>query len=212
MHNTKRQKNIIIGGLLAIVFVMAIGYAAFAQQLTINGSGSISSNWSVKITNITSKDIVGTAGNKTAPSYTDTTATFATTLQSPGDSITYDITVTNDGTLDAQLDKITITNSNNPAITFETSGLAEGDSLLKEASKVLSVKVTYNNSVTSQPDNLTADLKVTLDFSQKTTSSGGSGGSSGGSSTVGDKILEDEGTVTTGDGLYADTAEPGRYS
>ena len=43
-----KHKNILIGALLAVVFVMAVGYAAFAQQLTINGSAEITSTWDVK--------------------------------------------------------------------------------------------------------------------------------------------------------------------
>ena len=53
-----KHKNALIGALLAVVFVMAVGYAAFAQQLTINGSASISSSWDVHI-----KDIQGQVTN-----------------------------------------------------------------------------------------------------------------------------------------------------
>ena len=42
-----QNKNILIGGLLAIVLVMAVGYAAFATQLNITGTASITSNWDV---------------------------------------------------------------------------------------------------------------------------------------------------------------------
>ena len=42
-----KNKNILIGTLLAVVFVMAVGYAAFAQQLTINGTATINSSWDV---------------------------------------------------------------------------------------------------------------------------------------------------------------------
>ena len=207
MHNRKRQRKMIIGSLLAIVFVMAVGYAAFSTNLNISGSGAISSNWNVKITNITSKDIVGGAGNKTAPTYSNTTATFSTTLQSPGDSITYDITVSNEGTIDAKLDDITLSNSNNPAITFITSGLVKGDSLLKGTSKVLSVKVIYNSSVTSQPDNLSANLTVTLDFAQKGVGSSGIVIDSNKLAANQLKAL----AVTSGNGLYADSVTSGRY-
>ena len=42
-----KNKNILIGGLLAIVLVMAVGYAAFATQLQINGTANITSSWNV---------------------------------------------------------------------------------------------------------------------------------------------------------------------
>ncbi|MCI9084553.1 MAG: DUF11 domain-containing protein, partial [Bacilli bacterium] len=95
------------------------------------------------------------------------TATFNTNLVSPGDSLEYDITVTNSGTLNAVLEKITVSDTNNPAIKFTTSGLTEGDALNAGDSKVLTVKVEYDNNVTSQPDNLKSELTVTLDYAQE---------------------------------------------
>ncbi len=73
---------------------MAVGYALLAQELTINGTASIDSTWRLEITNIQSKDVVGDAVNKVDPSYTATTANFSVGFTQPGDSITYDITVT----------------------------------------------------------------------------------------------------------------------
>ena len=49
---TKKQKNLLIGFLLAIVLVMAVGYAAFSTQLNISNTASIDSTWNVRITGI----------------------------------------------------------------------------------------------------------------------------------------------------------------
>lgn len=81
------QRNYIIVGLYAILVIMAVGYAAFASQLKISGTSNISSNWSVKITDIQSKVVSGTPSDAESPSYTDTTATFKTRLVSPGDTM-----------------------------------------------------------------------------------------------------------------------------
>ena len=149
----KKKNNIIIGSLCAVVLLMVVGYAAFATQLNITGTGKITSNWNILITDIQTKNIVGSASNASDPTGKGTlTATFKTNLVSPGDSIEYDITVSNQGTLNAVLEKITLSDSNNPAIKFTTSGLTEGDALNAGDSKVLTVKVEYSNSVTSQPD------------------------------------------------------------
>ena len=95
---SRRQKNnLIIGGLCCVLVLMGIGYAAFSSQLKINGTSSISSSWNVLITDITSGSIVGGASNASEPTHTNTTATFSTSLVSPGDSITYTITVENTG-------------------------------------------------------------------------------------------------------------------
>ena len=202
---SKRQKNnLIIGGLCCILLLMGIGYAAFSTQLKINGTSSISSEWKVLITDITSGSIVGGASNASEPTHTDTTATFNTNLVSPGDSITYTIKVENRGSIDATLSSIDVNTGNNDAIEFETSGIEEGDSLLQGASDELYVKVTYSNSVTSQPENTTSTITVTLNYEQK----GSSVTPPPSGPTIGGQDVE---LVSTGDGLYEDEYESGRY-
>ena len=45
---TERQKkNMLLGGLLAIVVLMGIAYAAFATSLNITGTASVTSNWCI---------------------------------------------------------------------------------------------------------------------------------------------------------------------
>ena len=48
-----RYKNLLIGGLLSLILVMAIGFSAFATQLNINGPSNITSSWDVHIKSIT---------------------------------------------------------------------------------------------------------------------------------------------------------------
>ena len=161
-----KHKNALIVALLAVVLVMAVGYAAFQSQLKITGTSNIGSNFLVRITGIQSNVQSGSASNAVKPSYTDTTATFKTNLVSPGDSMKYDITVANEGNIDAVLNSIKVNNSNNEAITFETSGIKEGDELKASESDILTVIATYNSNITSQPENTTSTITVTLDYGQ----------------------------------------------
>ena len=197
------QRNYIIAGLCMILVIMGVGYAAFSSQLKISGTSNITSNWSVKITDIQSKVVSGTPTNASEPTHTDTTATFRTTLTSPGDTMQYDVTVSNEGDIDAKLDKITIPESTNPAIGFEVSGIEEGSLLEAKQTALLTVTVKYND-VTEQPTDLTADLEVTLDYSQAP--EGYVPPVTGPS--IGGQPVE---IVDSGDGLYEDTYESGRY-
>jgi len=79
--------------------------------------------------------------------------------------------------LNATLNKITKTDSNNPAIIFTTTGLTEGSTLAAGQSQTLTVKVEYSNSVTSQPSSTKSELSVTLDYVQEGTTGGTPGGS-----------------------------------
>lgn len=202
----KTQRNYMIMGLCAILLIMAVGYAAFQSQLKITGTSNIGSNFLVRITGIQSNIQSGSASNAIEPSYTDTTATFKTNLVSPGDSMKYDITVANEGNIDAVLNSIKVSNSNNEAITFETSGIEEGDELKASETDILTVVVTYNPSITSQPENTTATITVTLDYGQ-----------SGGSVTPPTPEGPTVGGITLplasdgADGLYQDEYESGRY-
>ena len=201
--NTK-QRNYIILGLCSILLVMAAGYAAFRTQLTINGTSNITSEFKVLITDIQSRNVVGRAENAEEPSHTETTATFKTNLYLPGDSITYDVTVENQGSIDAVLKTIQKSDSNNNAIIFETSGIQEGEVLKASESTKFSVTVSYNASTTSQPSNITSDLEVTLDYEQAT----GEEGPAGNTALIGGNTVS---VADSGDGLYADEYTSGRY-
>ena len=199
----RTQRNYIIAGLCMILVIMGVGYVAFSRQLKISGTSNITSNWSVKITDIQSKVVNGTPANASEPTHTDTTATFRTTLTSPGDTMQYDVTVSNEGDIDAKLDKITVPESTNPAIGFEVTGIEEGTLLEAKQTAILTVTVKYND-VTEQPTDLTADLEVTLDYSQAP--EGYVPPVTGPS--IGGQPVE---LVESGDGLYEDTYESGRY-
>ena len=168
-----RQRNYIILGLCSILLVMAAGYAAFRSQLTINGTSNISSEWKVLITDIQSSVLNGTPENSEEPSHTDTTATFKTNLVSPGDSMQYTVTVENRGSIDAVLKTLSKTDSNNQAIIFEITGIEQGDTLKAHESTTFNVTVTYNPEITNQPDNITSDLTITLDYVQAGTTDTG---------------------------------------
>ena len=198
-----KKRNIIIGSLCAIVLLMAVGYAAFQTVLNIQGTSNITSSWDIKITNVTSKNIKGTASNNGDPTWENLSATFKTNLQAPGDSIEYDITVTNNGNLNAKLDKYKLTDTNNEAIKFTQTGLTNGEVLTAGSTKTFTVKVEYLSIVSEQPSKVTSSLTITLDYSQAENGY-----------TPGEQVASEQLTsnlVTSGDGLYEDTYEPGRY-
>jgi len=178
-----KHKNALIGGLLAIVFVMAVGYAAFATQLNINGTANITSKWNVYIESITPGTPVGTASNKSATLGEDKlSATFETDLVAPGDSLTYTIEVENSGTLPAKLSSIKFDQSHkntateegkdNRTIIYSYSGIVANDVLPAGQITTFTVTVTYNPTITTQPSTYaekTSTLDMQLNYVQDTT-------------------------------------------
>lgn len=113
-----KNKNILIGGLLAIVLIMAVGYAAFATQLNINGTATISSTWNVHFdTSATDAQVIAintaTGGQTVTASktITDLTATLTANLKQPGDSVTFTLPILNTGSIAATLDSPGVTMS-----------------------------------------------------------------------------------------------------
>ena len=161
-----KKSNIIIGSLIFLIFVISITITTFYINYARNNSSESKNNCNVEIIDIVSIDKKGSAGNTSEPIYTKTSATFKAYLVQPGDSITYNVTVKNKDTLDVKVSKITLSDSNNPAIIFKTSGIEENDLLEAGEKQVFTVIVSYNEKVTSLPDTLYASLSVKLDYVQ----------------------------------------------
>ena len=161
------QRNYLIIGLCAILVIMGVGYAAFSSQLKITGTSNIDSTWDVQITDIQSSVVVGTPTNQIEPTHDKLSATFHTKLYKPNDTMKYDITVSNLGSVDAKLDKINVPENSSTAISYEVTGIKEGDLLKSNETALLTVTVKYNN-VTSQPsqEELNINFNITLEYSQ----------------------------------------------
>ena len=164
----KKKKKYIIFFLVGIFSVIAIAFAAFSTTLNITGTASIDSNWKIKINNVVTEVVKGKAKNESTPIVTDTSVTFKTLLYIPSDSIKYKVTVVNEGSIDAKLDSIEMTDSKNPAINFDLTNINENSVLKAGDSTDFNVIVTYNEDVETQPteENLTASLTVKLNYVQ----------------------------------------------
>jgi uncharacterized repeat protein (TIGR01451 family) len=155
------------------VGLASVAYAAYSQVLTVNGSGTASGDWNVAITDITQASATGVTENS-APSFDATSATFDDNLAYPGATATYDVTVTNSGTIPAILSSITDLSSINAAaptyITYSTSGVTGGTTTLAAgATNVLHVTVLWDG--TSSPDTSSGNTKaatITLNYDQDT--------------------------------------------
>lgn len=161
------NKNIIIGALVAVILIMAVGYSAFATQLTLNGTAEITGEWDVRITKIEIQD-VSEGSNGGEPQFTNTTATFQAELTKPGDKVTYLITVENAGTIDATLNNVIFTSdeeNGSPAIKYTTSELAHTLTAGEQAS--FTITVEYDSKTTEMPSVKTKTLTGVIEYVQK---------------------------------------------
>ena len=162
----KQKKSMLIGSLLAVVVLMAIAYSAFASNLTITGTGSVSSNWCIGFDSTRTSDYQATAGisGGTVPTGSmafsgdscgnnyKTTASLNASFKQPGDKIEYTLTIGNKGTLPAAIESI---NVDNQSVTSDTTITKGNIKYIIEmpASTSLAVNATTTMKVTAMFQN-----------------------------------------------------------
>ena len=179
-----KHKNILIGTLLAVVFVMAVGYAAFAQQLQINGTARINSTWDVHF-NQTQLSGVGKPGfsGGTTPtgtiSYTNAhTASLTANLYQPGDTVTFTLTIENGGSITADLGTPTVTMDGDEDGTGNltakkgniqfTVTAPSPTTIAQSDSATMTVKAEFISSATSVGSASNATVNIQLNATQAT--------------------------------------------
>lgn len=183
-----------IVAVLAVIVVLGISYAAFTQQLELDGTATVNkSSWKIKFVDLEKVVTTGTAKEVTPPSIEtgDTkVGNFAVTLTTPGDSVSYKVKVKNEGTFNA-----TLSSKNIPTPTCTGTGANEetdasnvckhleytltyadgtqintGDSLNAGTSKELLLKLVYKTDITAQElpidDVQITNLATTLIYNQ----------------------------------------------
>ena len=166
--NKTKQKNIFITSLLAIVLIMAVGYAAFATNLTVNGTASISSNWCIGFDSTRTTDYVASkthqtgdtptgsisfSGNACQTSY-KTNASLVANFKQPGDKIEYTLTIANKGSLAAAIESILV----------DSTSVTSNQTITKG-----NVKYTIEMPLdTSLAVNETTTMKITAEFQNDT--------------------------------------------
>lgn len=149
----KSSKNLLIIGIVAITLLMTVGYATLTQDLnnlTKKSATSKKREWNVEIVKIEPTKVTGIASAGT-PVYTKNTATFDASLYRAGDSITYTVTVKNNGTITARLGSVDFTEQEDgsPAIIYTTTNPAKV--LEPGASTEMTVVAEYNPVFVESP-------------------------------------------------------------
>ena len=182
-----KHKNILIGVLVAIVLVMAVGYAAFAQQLTINGSAEITSTWDVRYDSTQTQDtpgvIEGVAGFTGGQEPTGTVsynngdhnAVIHATLYQPGDTVTFTLTIKNYGTIPATVGTPTVQmtgDENDQPLVAKKGNIqftvtpAPSTTINQNGTVTMEVKAEFISSAESVGTETTADITVNMNASQ----------------------------------------------
>ena len=181
MGKEKNAQTLIIAVLAVAVLVMSVGFAAYSQNLTINGTATVkSASWNIHFNNSQYTETTGSV-QATSHSITDTTMTYTVTLNEPGDFYEFTINVVNDGTIDAVLSSINLTELTaeqqkyiTHVVTYNGTDYSADQSNLSVplnagGTATVKVRVTYilpDSSSDLPSDDQTITLEAVLGYSQ----------------------------------------------
>jgi len=160
-----RKKNIIMIVMIVAIFLMSLGYAILSTTLNISGVSDVTGSWGIEITNVVSTP-TGSAYNISNPIYENTTMTFDVGVKVPGDKMTFTVTVTNSGNIDAILESIDASASGSSVIIYNITGIQNQERLKVGASKTFTVTTEFDINATSIPNDPIKDLTITLNYIQ----------------------------------------------
>ena len=160
----RRKRNIIIGALCSLIVFMGIGYAVLSQTLNISGTANMRGTWDIKITDISEASRTGKADPGTPTiSSSGVSASFEANLWMRGDSITYNITVKNNGNIDAALKELVPSVENGVQQVKFSNNAVQGKVLRQSESYTFQVSVVFDEDATEIPqDSKTNPPKYTM--------------------------------------------------
>ena len=160
----RKKRNIIIGALCCLLVFMGIGYAVLSQTLNISGTANMRGTWDIKITDISEASRTGKADPGTPTISTNgVSASFEANLWMPGDSITYNITVKNNGNIDAALKELVPSVENGVQQVKFSNNAVQGKVLRQSESYTFQVSVVFDEDATEIPkDSKTNPPKYTI--------------------------------------------------
>ena len=146
---------------------MAVGYSAFSSSLKISGTSSVSSSWDIAITGISDAKVEGLAEETHTPTWDRLTASMEADLYQKGDSVSYDVTIENRGSLDATLEDISENvKSTNEAVRIMFTGYTKGQVLKAKSSQIVTVKIEYNPDFDGNAEEGSGEVSVTFNYTQ----------------------------------------------
>ena len=166
----KKKKKMVITTLVCVLVFIAVGYALLTQAIKVGVEGTLNGVWDVYISDIKLKNSTGRAQELNPASVSNkVNANFEVDLYMPGDSVEYEVTVKNDGNIDATLRTVTTNATNtNEDIRF-THTIKQGEVLKKESETKFTFKIVFDERATTLPTNSDPiEVTMKLDYLQNT--------------------------------------------
>lgn len=171
MKKSKKSNAIIV--LIVLLLALAIGYAAFSSNLTINGTVQGTGTWDVKFQSATLKNAEGETadvkyGTASVGGSNSETITANVNLAYPGDGVVLEAVVVNGGNTPAKLTDIQITDPESEDIIITEAVPTVNETLAPGATCTAQFFIQWdpNSTATSIAQQT---FTVTYEYTQDTT-------------------------------------------
>ena len=135
----KKSKNVLLLVVLIAIIGIAVGYAALSQNLVLNGTATVkgASDWKVHFAEgtVANADAHGVTDPKISLATDKLTGTFSATLE-PGASVSYRVTVVNEGTIGAEYNGFAVNENNANDYVPQNEEQPENDIMLEEENQI----------------------------------------------------------------------------
>ena len=168
----KGAKSLLAVGIVTAGLLISFGYVSLKNDLTsivgTNNSKKVvqqQQDFNVEITGIDVVETNGTASQE-EPTYTKTSATFESNLIQRGDSIVYNVTIKNNGTVNANLSDVNVTaqEDGSEAIYYVVDSPAEV--LEPGATTEMKVIASYDNEYVGYTSSTSKTATATVLYAQ----------------------------------------------
>ena len=161
----KDSRNGIIIALIITLVFMSAGYSFVSNglensQLTTAMSKEFKN---IKITTITSVETTGEAEDIKSMINEDNELKLYPGLYNVGDAITYNINISNEGNVDAELNSISVV-SEDSNIKYSIENLSAGDIIAKDDSLMFSITLSYEEGAEMPTTARVPEVLVKLNF------------------------------------------------
>ncbi len=162
-----KVKNIVLVVLLLGLISMTVAYAALTQRLDIESTAGINSlEWDVHFANLSKGEVIGSP-SITEPKLSNITINgLDVEFTKPGESVTYNFDIVNNGTIDARLDTLKINTKEDGIVCTDSNGSKDSQDAINVCNNI-SFSVTKANGlqfnegdILSSKDTINAKLVV----------------------------------------------------
>ena len=168
----KKSKNVLLLVVLIAIIGIAVGYAALSQNLVLNGTATVkgASDWKVhfKEGSVVNEDAVGVTDPTIVLATDQLSGTFAATLE-PGASVSYRVTVVNDGSIGAKYNgfEVVENNENDYVSCVVTPGSTDSVLVNGVPAHEFTVTLTCDDMENLPADSVTESFTVNFEYVQE---------------------------------------------